>query len=87
MFEGILGKGIRSDIAIDDVSFSSGACSGSDGSCTFEKDTCLWRNTRTGDKFDWLRKQGSTGSSGTGPGSDHTIGTLIGKWNILCIQD
>ena len=79
VFEGIRGNGIRSDIAIDDVKITNGACSGSQGSCDFEKNTCLWTNTRYGDNFDWLRKSGSTSSTSTGPNIDHTIGTFLGK--------
>jgi hypothetical protein len=80
-FEGIRGTGVRSDIAIDDVTITNGACIGDDGSCNFEKDTCSWRNTQIGDDFDWLRKQGHTGSSGTGPSKDHTIGNFLGMLN------
>ena len=40
---------------------------------------CTWTNTRAGDNFDWLRKSGSTQSISTGPASDHTIGTFLGK--------
>jgi len=79
MFEAVRGNGQTSDIAIDNVSISFGACSGATGNCNFEKDTCLWTNTRVGDDFDWLRKAGTTGSTGTGPRGDHTIGTFLGK--------
>jgi len=34
--------------------------------CNFETDLCDWVQS-TGDKFDWTRKRGPTGSSGTGP--------------------
>ncbi|XP_060564981.1 MAM and LDL-receptor class A domain-containing protein 1-like [Ruditapes philippinarum] len=82
-FEGIRGTGVRSDIAIDDVTITNGACIGDDGSCNFEKDTCSWRNTQIGDDFDWLRKQGHTGSSGTGPSKDHTIGNFLGHYMYI----
>ena len=32
--------------------------------------------------FDWTRRTGSTGSSGTGPTSDHTYATLAGMFIV-----
>lgn len=81
-FEGIIG-GFTSDIAIDDVTISPGACTGTQGRCDFENDMCTWINTATGDNFDWLRKQGSTDTTGTGPSGDHTLGTFVGMGFIL----
>ena len=80
-FEGIIGPSYQSDIAIDDILITNGACSGTNGGCNFEQDMCTWTNTRVGDDFDWLRKMGSTISTATGPASDHTIGTFLGKEN------
>lgn len=45
--------------------------------CDFEKDTCNWYQDQS-DDFDWTRSAGSTGSSATGPGTDHTTG----KWSL-----
>lgn len=67
-----------SDIGIDDVQITQGAC-GNPGDCDFEKDTCNWVNTNSGDQFDWLRQKGQTSSTRTGPNYDHTIGSLLGK--------
>ena len=83
VFEGIVGNPIYSDIAIDDVKITQGAC-GNIGDCDFEKDTCTWVNTQTGDDFDWLRQKGQTASIRTGPTSDHTLSSLLGKF-IYCI--
>lgn len=84
VFEGIIGNGYQSDIAIDDVLISSGSC-GNLGDCDFEKGTCTWRNTNQGDNFDWLRKQGQTNSQFTGPQNDHTQQNNLGIFHyILC---
>ncbi|XP_035658189.1 MAM and LDL-receptor class A domain-containing protein 1-like [Branchiostoma floridae] len=42
--------------------------------CDFETDICGW--TQAGDDdFDWTRNLGTTGSTQTGPSTDHTTGT------------
>ena len=46
--------------------------------CTFEQSLCRW-NQLSDDDFDWTRNQGSTGSYGTGPMFDHTLGSSAGK--------
>ena len=77
VFEGVRGGGYQGDIAIDDVKITPGACAGV-GTCSFEKDTCGWIQ-RQDDKFDWIRRRGTTPSAGTGPSSDHTLGTSTGR--------
>ena len=47
--------------------------------CTFESGLCKFKNMR-GDKFDWQRHKGATGSWGTGPKADHTLGDQNGKY-------
>ena len=49
------------------------------GYCDFELDLCSWTNEPDRDKIDWLRTQGGTDSTGTGPSNDHTTGTPLGK--------
>uniref|UniRef100_A0A2C9KDP3 MAM domain-containing protein n=1 Tax=Biomphalaria glabrata TaxID=6526 RepID=A0A2C9KDP3_BIOGL len=74
IFEGIVGSGYRSDIALDDIVVKNGACP-NPRTCSFSNDTCLWRNLQDGsDDFDWLRNKGETASFQTGPSSDHTSG-------------
>ena len=56
--------------------------------CSFDSDLCGWQQS-TGDDFEWTKRTGSTGSSGTGPANDHTTNTKSGKlvlcW-LLCCQ-
>lgn len=99
IFEAIRGSGYQGDIAIDDVTFTVGACvvlphnavptlppttgatTGLPTSpppgpfdCNFEVDFCSWTQDST-DKFNWTRLSGASVSTGTGPSSDHTLGT------------
>ena len=48
------------------------------GNCDFEKGLCQWANAQSGDDFDWTQGSGTTTSSGTGPRTDHTLGTARG---------
>ncbi|XP_071839703.1 MAM and LDL-receptor class A domain-containing protein 2-like [Apostichopus japonicus] len=47
--------------------------------CDFETDLCNWEQSTT-DNFDWRRRAGSTGSSGTGPSRDHTTDSSTGYY-------
>jgi len=48
-------------------------------SCDFDHDACGWTDYHY-DDFDWLRNQGPTRSSGTGPTSDHSSGQGINNY-------
>ncbi|XP_071965542.1 MAM and LDL-receptor class A domain-containing protein 1-like [Antedon mediterranea] len=74
-FEGIRGEGIYADIAIDDIKLLNESCF-IGHSCDFEADRCL--DQVTNDDFNWRRISGSTGSTNTGPSTDHTTGTSAG---------
>lgn len=52
--------------------------------CNFEQSghPCQWANIN-GENFDWLIINGSTPSSGTGPGADHTLGTSSGIYKMV----
>ena len=76
-FEAIRGDSPFGDIAIDDVSLIDGQCP-RPGDCSFEKGRCSWLEVRATDTFDWILGYGSTSSFGTGPPSDHTLGTAQG---------
>lgn len=76
-FEAVRGTGTNGTVAIDDVQIRSGVCPPL-GDCSFETDTCLWRNALKLDKVNLLRWSGSTPTTGTGPSADHTIGNDVG---------
>lgn len=42
--------------------------------CNFESGLCTWTQAKD-DQFDWTRVQGGTGTTNTGPSSDHTTGS------------
>ena len=45
------------------------------GNCNFEDDgLCGWDLNAANDDFNWIVAQGKTGSFGTGPDADHTLG-------------
>lgn len=77
VFEGVRGRSVSGDIAIDDIQIHDGTCP-PPGTCNFEMGFCLWQNDKTGDNFDFMRLKGSTSSNATGPDSDHTLGTAAG---------
>jgi hypothetical protein len=84
MFEGSVGASFTSDIAIDDVLISNGACA-KPGDCDFEKGECTWINAKTddiNDNFDWIRAT-KTASAGTGPSTDHSTGTRKGHFMYI----
>jgi len=77
VFEGIRGKGYQGDISLDDVSITSAKCPPLK-ECTFEdSQLCGWTNepNTVSDDIDWIRMNGATPSSQTGPAFDHTFGT------------
>ena len=47
--------------------------------CNFENQNICGYTQDKRDKFDWRRSSGRTGSTGTGPPSDHTYQTNRGK--------
>ncbi|XP_066292880.1 MAM and LDL-receptor class A domain-containing protein 1-like, partial [Branchiostoma lanceolatum] len=71
VFEGVRGTSFRGDIAIDDISFRTTPCG---GDCDFDTTLCGYQQDNT-DDFDWTRQKDSTGTSDTGPSSDHTSGS------------
>ncbi|CAH1274166.1 MALRD1 [Branchiostoma lanceolatum] len=79
IFEGVRGTSFRGDIAIDDVSFRTTPCG---GDCDFDTGLCGYQQDNT-DNFDWTRQQGSTGTSGTGPSSDHTTDSAAGSYMYI----
>ncbi|XP_041658947.1 MAM and LDL-receptor class A domain-containing protein 1 [Cheilinus undulatus] len=73
--------GEAGDIAIDDISFTSGPCPASE-MCDFEEGSCNWQQQTT-DDFDWVWFSGSTFNPNTGPDSDHTRNTPVGHYYLL----
>ncbi|KAJ8011341.1 hypothetical protein DPEC_G00057130 [Dallia pectoralis] len=71
--------GEAGDIAIDDITFTTGACAPSD-LCDFEEGNCNWLQ-QTDDDGDWVRGSGS--SPNAGPDYDHTTNTASGHYFYL----
>ncbi|XP_071481164.1 MAM and LDL-receptor class A domain-containing protein 1-like [Diadema antillarum] len=88
VFEGVIGRvKTLGDIAIDDIMLEENECGIPDTSptvypatanCDFELDRGCDYVQLTDDEFDWVRHRGRTGSEGTGPEVDHTLGTSKG---------
>ncbi|XP_014680991.1 PREDICTED: MAM and LDL-receptor class A domain-containing protein 1-like [Priapulus caudatus] len=55
---------------------------GLSASCDFESDKCLWIDYERAD-FSWIRHSGSSNQFGTGPSTDHTLGTNTGGLRVL----
>ncbi|KAK7098915.1 hypothetical protein V1264_003130 [Littorina saxatilis] len=82
-FEGVRGTGIQSDIAIDDVNVTVGACP-APGECNFDTGSlCSYTNAKTGDVFDWTLQHGGTPSQGTGPSADHSTASTRGYYAFI----
>ncbi|XP_062512911.1 MAM and LDL-receptor class A domain-containing protein 1-like isoform X2 [Corticium candelabrum] len=48
--------------------------------CDFEHSVCGFTNDKNNDSFDWILARGSTFSSQTRPGADHTTGNRNGRY-------
>ncbi|XP_046559779.1 MAM and LDL-receptor class A domain-containing protein 1-like [Haliotis rubra] len=51
--------------------------------CTFEDIIICGFSQDLSDDFDWSRHEGPTSSTGTGPASDHTYGTMLGHYMYI----
>ena len=81
IFEGTVDFVEQGGISLDDIDFSSQACSRL-ASCDFENDFCTFVNIYQ-DTFDWTRNIGETASSLTGPPTDHTLGNAFGYYVFI----
>ena len=50
--------------------------------CDFEEGDCGWQDVSTS-AYRWVRGWASLATWGTGPHSDHTVGTDLGKQELL----
>ena len=78
VIEAITGQGYQSDISIDDITLTPGACSYSSSKCTFEDSKVCGFTQDSSDDFNWIRNSGRTLSGNTGPSTDHTLKTSTG---------
>lgn len=81
-FEGIVGRGYYGTASIDDIIVKPGACPG-EGNCDFEGSLCTWKNTHSGDTFDWLQGENRLLSGFTGKVLDHTLNTPYGVYMYI----
>ncbi|XP_030849653.1 MAM and LDL-receptor class A domain-containing protein 2 [Strongylocentrotus purpuratus] len=78
-FTGVVGNGVRGDIALDDVTFSSGQCPPST-SCDFEHgDLCGFQQDVT-DDGDWTLATGASTTLVYGPDVDNTYQSAQGNF-------
>ncbi|GFR70351.1 MAM and LDL-receptor class A domain-containing protein 1-like [Elysia marginata] len=82
IFEGIRGTNYRADIALDDISFTAGACS-NQGDCNFETGLCGW-TPQPGQKVGWSSVKARQSLST--PTGDHTLGNSQGTFLFLDSQ-
>ena len=68
-FTSVVGRSYLSDVAIDDIEMTPGACGATEGSCDFEHDRCTWNNK--GGRQSWVRSAPNLGSPQS-PATDHT---------------
>eukprot|EP00057_Strongylocentrotus_purpuratus_P025237 XP_011679711.1 PREDICTED: MAM and LDL-receptor class A domain-containing protein 1 [Strongylocentrotus purpuratus] len=84
VFEGVIGKGERSDIGIDDVMVRQPKIP---NTCNFESsemgDLCFFYQEDIEDDFDWTRHSGETPSLDTGPLTDHTLMNDTGHYMYI----
>lgn len=88
LIEGVIGENHLGNMAIDEISFSSGPCPTSPpvasknyGDCTFEQSMCYWRNPDSEihlDDLDWIRSADE--QSIHGPNFDHTLKKRSGSY-------
>ncbi|CAH1233158.1 MALRD1 [Branchiostoma lanceolatum] len=98
VFEAVRGDSFRGDIAIDDVTVSDECVPVpiattvlppttsyplASPSCTFELLSMCGYRQDIHDSAEWTWYQGQTGTSDTGPGLNHTIGTALGHYVYL----
>ncbi|XP_072182120.1 MAM and LDL-receptor class A domain-containing protein 1-like [Diadema setosum] len=74
--------GLDGVVALDDINLNKDYCSPT-ASCDFETDMCTYWNPADEDQFDWLRLNGPTPSSTSGPANDHTSGTAAGFYAYI----
>ena len=95
VFEGVRGRGVSGDIAIDDITFATTRCSVVPSLAVPPTpppttpppviNNCTFEGgfcswkNLRGDNFDWTRSRGATSSWRTGPTTDHTLGTRAGR--------
>ncbi|XP_019616525.1 PREDICTED: MAM and LDL-receptor class A domain-containing protein 1-like [Branchiostoma belcheri] len=93
VFEAVRGNGFRGDIAIDDVTVSDECVPipttvlptttpfpDSSAFCTFELSSICGYRQDIHDSAEWTWHQGHTSTGDTGPGVDHTLGTVQGHY-------
>ncbi|XP_041460949.1 MAM and LDL-receptor class A domain-containing protein 1-like [Lytechinus variegatus] len=82
-----VGNDINSDIAVDDINFYPGNCSGRSDICDFSHNFCDWAQG-TDDETDWLLGSGSDSRYGNNEGlPDHSTDHVGGGYAYIDMRD
>ncbi|XP_072182121.1 MAM and LDL-receptor class A domain-containing protein 1-like [Diadema setosum] len=83
VYEAVRGTSYTSDISIDDLDLTEGACPATQ-ECNFQLSSiCGYTQELSLDDFDWSRGAGGTGTGGTGPTLDHTYDSPTGYFMYI----
>nr|XP_026692074.1 uncharacterized protein LOC104266090 isoform X2 [Ciona intestinalis] len=83
IFEAVRGSDYHADTALDDVIIRDGPCPTPVLQCDFTPNDLCGFTQDLDDDFDWDTNTGATSSADTGPITDHTSGTVAGKYIYL----
>ncbi|BFZ04222.1 hypothetical protein BsWGS_07261 [Bradybaena similaris] len=80
IFEGVVGSGYLSNIALDDITITKTKCT-TPPVCNFDNgDMCSWMNLGLSDNFDWILNRANSTTSASMPTRDHSMNSAQGYY-------